>query len=57
MFAVVAFLMVGCGQGGPSYLPISENREWTYATYTAFNKPNSSIKVGPKIELGLLKAV
>jgi predicted small lipoprotein YifL len=55
MFAVVAFLMGGCGQGGPSYLPISENREWTYATRTAFNKPNSSIKVGPKIAVGKIE--
>lgn len=52
MSGLVGFLLVGCGQGGPSYLPLWEGNEWTYATRTSFQNPSSVLKVGPKIAVG-----
>jgi hypothetical protein len=52
MLVVVSSVIGGCGQGGPSYLPLWEGNEWTYSTRTAFQNPASVIKVGPKVAVG-----
>lgn len=52
MLGLVGFWLSGCGQGGPSYLPLWEGNEWTYSTRTAFQNPASTLKVGPKVAVG-----
>jgi predicted small lipoprotein YifL len=45
-------LLVGCGQGGPSYMPLVDEKEWQYSETSSFQRNVPTIKVGKKISVG-----
>ena len=51
IFAPMVFL-VACGQGGPSYMPLVDEKEWSYSEFSTFQRNVPVIKVGKKISVG-----
>ena len=51
---LVPFLsfIAGCGQGGPSYMPLVDDKEWQYSTLSDFQHNVPVIKVGKKVSVG-----
>ncbi len=45
-------LLGACGQGGPSYMPLVEGREWSYSEKSSFQDNVPTIKIGKKISVG-----
>lgn len=45
-------LLMACGQGGPSYLPLVDEKTWQYAVTSNFQNNVATIKVGPKVSVG-----
>jgi hypothetical protein len=52
---ILVILVVGCGGGGPSYLPFGEEHEWTYQVSSGFQKNVVTVKVGAKTSVGALE--
>ena len=45
-------LLGACGQGGPSYMPLVDDKEWSYSEMSSFQQNVATIKVGKKISVG-----
>jgi len=45
-------LLMACGQGGPSYLPLVDEKEWSYIEKSSFQDNVVNLKVGNKISVG-----
>ena len=41
-----------CGQGGPSYMPLVDEKEWSYIEKSSFQENVTSAKVGKKVSVG-----
>lgn len=49
---VPMLLLVGCSQGGPSYMPLVDDKEWQYTETSTFQRNVPTVKVGKKISVG-----
>lgn len=45
-------LLMACGQGGPSYLPLVDEKAWSYTSKSAFQDNVVNLKVGSKVSVG-----
>lgn len=45
-------LLMACGQGGPSYLPLVDEKEWSYIARSSFQDNVVNLKVGNRISVG-----
>jgi hypothetical protein len=45
-------LLGACSQGGPSYMPLVDEKEWKYSTLSDFQRNVPVIKIGKKISVG-----
>lgn len=45
-------LLMACGQGGPSYLPLVDEKQWSYSVVSSFQNNVVAVKVGNKISVG-----
>jgi hypothetical protein len=52
LWLLSALFVSGCASGGPSYLPLTEGREWSYSVNSGFQNDVVTLKVGPKINVG-----
>ena len=47
---LIPFVLLGaCGQGGPSYMPLVDDKEWQYTETSTFQRNVPTVKVGKKI--------
>ena len=53
MIAFVPLVFLGaCGQGGPSYMPLVDEKEWSYSEMSSFQTNIPTIRVGNKVSVG-----
>jgi hypothetical protein len=52
---VPLFALLGCGQGGPSYMLLKEGKEWSYQVKSSFHDNVVTMKVGKPISVGGLR--
>lgn len=52
VFVPLGLLMAACGQGGPSYLPLIDEKEWSYSVRSSFQDNVVTLKVGNKVSVG-----
>lgn len=45
-------LLGACGQGGPSYMPLVDEKEWVYSESSTFQSNVPTIKIGKKVSVG-----
>lgn len=48
-------VLLGCGQGGPSYMLLKEGKEWSYQVKSGFRDSVVTLKVGKPISVGGLR--
>jgi hypothetical protein len=48
----LGILLSACGQGGPSYLPLVDEKEWSYSVRSNFQDNVFTMKVGNKVSVG-----
>ncbi len=50
---LIPLLVLGaCSQGGPSYMPLVDEKEWSYLEKSNFQENVATIKVGKKVSVG-----
>ena len=48
----LGLLLASCGQGGPSYFPLIDEKEWSYVVTSSFQGNYVHLKVGKKVSVG-----
>ncbi len=50
---LIPMIVIGaCSQGGPSYMPLVDEKEWQYSETSSFQRNVPTVKVGKRVSVG-----